>query len=146
MKIEIPEQKRLVYEMTLAIRWGDMDVLGHVNNTCYFRYMETVRLDWCRALGCNVGAGPAGMVIFNTFCNFIEPLKYPGEVLIRSYVGAIGRSSFDNWMTMARTDAPERLVATGGATVVWVDLARQKSAPLPDWLRGAIGPVLADRA
>jgi acyl-CoA thioesterase FadM len=23
-----------------------MDAMGHVNNTIYFRYMETVRLEW----------------------------------------------------------------------------------------------------
>jgi hypothetical protein len=47
MKIEIPERKKLVYEMTIPIRWGDMDAMGHVNNTSYFRYMETMphRLD-----------------------------------------------------------------------------------------------------
>ena len=26
----------------IPIRWGDMDAMGHVNNTVYFRYMETV--------------------------------------------------------------------------------------------------------
>ena len=44
MKIEIPETKKLVFEMPLPIRWGDMDAMGHVNNTVYFRYMETVRI------------------------------------------------------------------------------------------------------
>ena len=29
----------LVYEMRIPIRWGDMDAMGHVNNTLYFRYM-----------------------------------------------------------------------------------------------------------
>ncbi|PZQ66342.1 MAG: thioesterase, partial [Variovorax paradoxus] len=29
MKIEIPETKKLVYEMVIPIRWGDMDAMGH---------------------------------------------------------------------------------------------------------------------
>ena len=40
MKIEIPEVKKLVYEMRFPVRWGDMDAMGHVNNTVYFRYLE----------------------------------------------------------------------------------------------------------
>ena len=32
MRIEIPEQKKLVFESRLPIRWGDMDAMGHVNN------------------------------------------------------------------------------------------------------------------
>ncbi len=33
MRFEVPEQKKLVYEMVMPIRWGDMDAMGHVNNT-----------------------------------------------------------------------------------------------------------------
>jgi acyl-CoA thioester hydrolase len=36
MKFEIPEHKKLVHQMTIPIRWGDMDAMGHVNNTTYF--------------------------------------------------------------------------------------------------------------
>ncbi|MDB5730556.1 MAG: thioesterase superfamily protein, partial [Variovorax sp.] len=32
MKIDIPEHKKLVYEMSIPIRWGDMDAMGHLNN------------------------------------------------------------------------------------------------------------------
>ena len=35
----------------------------------------------------------------------------------------------------ARAEQPELICATGGATVVWVNTAAQKSAPLPDRLR-----------
>ena len=49
MRIELPEKKKLVMEM--PIRWGDMDAMGHVNNTLYFRYLETVRIEWMRSVG-----------------------------------------------------------------------------------------------
>ena len=39
MKIEIPEIKKKVHEMIIPIRWGDMDAMGHVNNTVYFLYL-----------------------------------------------------------------------------------------------------------
>jgi acyl-CoA thioester hydrolase len=51
MKIEIPDKKKLVHEMQTAIRWSDMDAMGHLNNGRYFRYMETVRIDWMYAIG-----------------------------------------------------------------------------------------------
>ena len=31
--------RKLVHTMRMAVRWGDMDAMGHVNNTVYFRYM-----------------------------------------------------------------------------------------------------------
>ena len=39
MKIELPDKKKLVHEVRIAIRWGDMDAMGHLNNATYFRYM-----------------------------------------------------------------------------------------------------------
>ena len=38
MRFEIPADKKLVHESIIPIRWGDMDAMGHVNNTIYFRY------------------------------------------------------------------------------------------------------------
>jgi acyl-CoA thioester hydrolase len=29
MKIDIPERKKLVFEMAIPIRWGDMDAMKH---------------------------------------------------------------------------------------------------------------------
>jgi acyl-CoA thioester hydrolase len=51
VRIELPEKKKLVMEMPMPIRWGDMDAMGHVNNTLYFRYLETVRIEWMRSVG-----------------------------------------------------------------------------------------------
>ena len=30
-------KRKLVHTEIMAIRWGDMDAMGHVNNTVYFR-------------------------------------------------------------------------------------------------------------
>ena len=45
LRFTLPEKKTLVHEMVMPIRWGDMDAMGHVNNTNYFRYMESVRIE-----------------------------------------------------------------------------------------------------
>lgn len=135
MKIEIPENKKQVFEMTFPVRWGDMDAMGHVNNTVYFRYLEMARVDWMQSLGGPPDPGGQGPVIVNAFCNFYKQLEYPDQVLLRMYVSDPGRTSFETWATMARVDQPEVICAAGGATTVWVDFPQQKSTPLPDWLR-----------
>lgn len=138
MRIDIPEKKKLVYEMTIPIRWGDMDAMGHINNTVYFRYMETARIDWLSSIGCEPDAAGEGVVIVNAFCNFHRQFEYPGDILIKTYVSDPGRSSFETWATMEKVGEPGVLYATGGATTVWVDFPKQKSAPLPDWLRRVV--------
>jgi acyl-CoA thioester hydrolase len=138
MKIEIPETKKLVFEMSIPIRWGDMDAMGHLNNGTYFRYMETARIDWMRSIGFEPDPKGEGMVIVNAFCNFHRQIEYPGDVVLKMYVSDPGRATFETWATMARVDAPDTVCATGGATTIWVDFPKQKSMTLPDWLRALI--------
>ncbi|MEY4757806.1 MAG: hypothetical protein RJA34_2704 [Pseudomonadota bacterium] len=135
MKIELPEQKKLVYQMSIPIRWGDMDPMGHVNNTLYFRYLEICRVEWLREIGCPVNPQGEGPVIVNAFCNFYKQLEYPGDVLVKMYVSDPKRATFETWATMERPDQPGVIYAAGGATTIWVNFPQQKSAPLPDWVR-----------
>jgi acyl-CoA thioester hydrolase len=74
------------------------------------------------------------MLMINGFCNFHQQLVYPGELILKTYLGDVGRSSVDVYTTMALTTAPEIMSAVGGATMVWVDLQTGKSAPWPDHL------------
>jgi len=138
MRFDLPDQKTLTFEMVIPIRWGDMDAMSHVNNTIYFRYLETLRIDWFRSIGCMPEVDGIGPVIINAFCSFIRQLEYPGEVLARHYVGDIGRSTIDTFATLERADMPGVIHATGGATVVWTDFRAQKSVPVPDDIRALI--------
>ena len=138
MKLELPADKKLVHEIVVPIRWGDMDAMGHVNNTVYFRFMESIRIEWLFQIGGPPDMNGEGFVIVNAFCNFIRQLEYPGEVLARQYVANPGRSSFDTYVTLERTDQPGVFYATGGATTVWLNIPQGKTVPMPDWLRQAL--------
>ena len=138
MRLELPQQKKLIYQMTIPIRWGDMDAMGHLNNTSYFLYMETCRIDWMREAGClpdNQGEGP---VIVNAFCNFYRQLEYPGDVLVKMYASDPARTTFETWVTMERASEPGVVYAAGGATTIWVDFPKQKAMTLPDWVRALV--------
>ncbi|MFO1293639.1 MAG: thioesterase family protein [Rubrivivax sp.] len=140
MRFHIPEAKKLVHETTIPIRWGDMDAMGHVNNTVYFRYFEIARLDWIYKVCGGWQGSTQGPVIVNAFCNFLRQLEFPGDVRARFYVTNPGRSSFDTYLTIERTDQPGVVWAEGGAKMVWTDYATRKSVPLPEALRAQIGP------
>ena len=138
MKFVLPAQKKLVHEMVIPIRWGDMDAMNHVNNTIYFRYLETIRIEWFRAVGAPANPQGEGPVIVNAFCNFYKQLEYPGDVLARMYASDPGRTTFETWCTLERTDLPGVVHAEGGATTIWVDFPKQKATALPDWLRAQV--------
>ena len=138
MRFELPAEKKLVHEVVVPMRWGDMDAFGHINNTVYFRYMEIVRMDWVTAVRRGMAAEGQGTLIVNAFCNFLRQLEFPGDVRVTLFVARPGRSSFETYHTLERTDAPGIVCAEGGARMVWTDYAAKKSAPLPDWLRARL--------
>jgi acyl-CoA thioester hydrolase len=136
MRFELPAGKKLVHEMTFPIRWGDMDAMGHVNNTNYFRFMEIIRLDWLRSIGEVLGPQTVqGLVIVNAFCTFHKQFEYPADILAKLYVSEPGKTSFESWTTMTRVQEPDAMYASGGATIVWADYSKQKSVPLPEHIR-----------
>lgn len=130
--------RKLVHTMRMPIRWGDMDAMGHVNNTVYFRYIEQARISWLDAIACAPNPEGEGPVIVNAHCTFIKQLKYPGEIEIATLVGPPGRSSFEMYheiRLVGNDGLAGALHSEGGAKVVWVNFPAEKSAPLPDGLR-----------
>jgi len=125
------EPRILVHTSLQPIRWGDMDALGHVNNTVYFRYMEQARIEWLytqSALGGMYDEGTSSVIV-NASGTFLEPLVYPRVVEVRMYLGDLGRTSVGSFYDILRDG---RRVAEGAARIVWVDVKTGRSTPLPD--------------
>jgi len=133
--------KKLVHTMRMPIRWGDMDAMGHVNNTNYFRYIESARIAWLEQVGGLPDARGEGPVIVNASMNFLKQLTYPAEIEVTTFVAPPGRSSVEVShqirLVNAQGEAGE-LHAEGMAKVVWVDFKLGKSAPLPEVLRAEL--------
>jgi acyl-CoA thioester hydrolase len=119
----------LVHTSLQRVRWGDMDMLGHVNNTVYFRYMEQARIEWIYGLadgrGFDAGHGP---VVVNASCNFAVPIVYPAEVEVRMYLGDPGRTSLGSYYDLM---IDGRRVADGAARMVWTERASGRPVSLP---------------
>ena len=117
----------------IPIRWGDMDAMGHVNNTVYFRYMEQTRISWFDALVPEEEAWKStGLVIANASCNFKRPINYPGTVEVRLYIGEPGGSSVPTFYDLT---VGGEVHADGAATVVFIDMTRQKPVRIPQPIR-----------
>ena len=129
------DQRRLAHVGRIPIRWGDMDAMGHVNNTVYFRYMEQARISWFGALVPEKEAWRStGIVIANAVCNYRRPITYPGTVQVKLYVGAPGGSSVPTYYEL-RVDEDAVPYADGEAVVVFIDLRLHKPARMPEDIR-----------
>jgi acyl-CoA thioester hydrolase len=130
--------RRLAHIERMAIRWGDMDAMGHVNNTVYFRYMEQARISWFDRLVPEDEAWQStGIVIANATCNYRRAITYPGTVEIKLYVGAPGGASVPTFYEL-RVDADPVPYADGAAVVVFIDMKTQKSRRIPEAIRARL--------
>ena len=133
------EQLRLAHVERIPVRWGDMDAMGHVNNTVYFRYMEQARISWFEALVPEDEAWQStGIVIANANCNYRRPITYPGIVEVRLYVGPPGGSSVPTHyeLRVIRGEICDPApYADGDAAVVFIDLKKQKPVRIPEEIR-----------
>ncbi len=139
-KKQPPQQAamKLIHSIELQVRWGDMDIFGHVNNANYFRYLEQARISWFETIGApsgNVGHGP---ILVAAACNFRIPIVYPATLEVRTYGKEPGQSSIPMYQAIVDANHPATLFADGDSTVVWIDYQRGKSVPLPDEVRALI--------
>ena len=123
-----------VHVEIVPVRWGDLDALGHVNNTLYFRYMEQARIAWLASHGYRLDPSTEieGPVIVNAQCTFRRPILYPATVEVRLALDTPGRSSVETRYALS-VNGEE--YADGSAKMVWVDYRSGKSIPLPEALR-----------
>lgn len=132
--------RRLMHSEPITVRWGDMDALGHVNNTVFFRYAEQARVSWLDGLlgtkGLDVSS--QGPILAKTSCTFLRPIVYPASIKVELYAGTPGRSSLPTHYRIVDAADAACCYAEGDALIVWADYASGKSTPLPQTLRDAV--------
>jgi acyl-CoA thioester hydrolase len=133
-----PQEARLVHTERMRMRWGDMDALGHLNNTVYFRYLEQARVSWFDGIGGDYRTLPEGPVLGSIACRFVLPVIYPADLEITLLAGPPRRSAFALYSEIRDAGPPGRVYARAEAVMVWVDLEDGKSRPLPEWMRAKL--------
>jgi acyl-CoA thioester hydrolase len=123
--------------ISMPVRWGDMDRLGHVNNARFFSYDEDGRIAYFDSL-LNQDERfwkDYGIILASIGCDFIAQLRYPATLEIGTRITRMGRSSLGTQSVMFWNERP---VAVVKGVVVWFDYQNQKSLPIPEAARELI--------
>lgn len=145
-------------EAKVAIRWGDMDSYGHVNNVFFVRYLEDTRfalftppLGEFAAPGVDPSLGvfdlfPSGSngLVAGHRIEYRAPLNYRAEPLIvRLWVTRVGGSSVDLAYELGEPDR-STIYAVASTTLVVVDTESGRPRELPDALRATFAQWSGD--
>ncbi len=136
-----PEIRRedFAHRISLAVRWGDIDMLGHLNNAKYFTYDESSRIEYFQGLSADDPRmwKDYGLILASIGADFIAQVHYPATLEIGTRVVRIGRTSLNTLSAMFQDGT---LVAAVRGVLVWFDYANQKTVAVPastrDWIRG----------
>ena len=132
-----PEASKHLFTQQFPIRWGEMDVMGHVNNAQYLRYFEESRTAWCEVIGRPLNPKTAtahGMILLKASVTFKKPVTYPAHATVKLFAGAVGNTSFHLFNTLTVGDDPEP-ACVGEFVIVWFDYVNVKPIPVPDEIR-----------
>ncbi|MFW0785043.1 thioesterase family protein [Gordonia sp. CPCC 206044] len=120
-------------ELSVQLRWGDMDINNHINNVQFARIFEESRvrsfMNWLPVRPENYS-----MVVARQDIVFTAVLEYSLEpVVVRTCVNRIGTSSFT--MALTLIDPAGTVCATAETTMVATDPRTGRSRPIPDEVR-----------
>ena len=123
---------------TITTRWSDNDAYGHVNNTVYYAWFDTVVNEWLVGQGLlDIAAGdPIGLVV-ETGCRYFAPLRFPGEVEVGVAIERLGSSSV-TYRLGVFTPGADNPAAEGHFTHVYVGRESRRPVPLPDAWRSRL--------
>ncbi len=134
-EVAMESRGKLVHVEKFRMRWGDMDALGHMNNTVYLRCLEQARISWFDTMQVDYRTHAEGPVLGSITCRYRIPIVYPADLCITLRLGQVRKSSFPLISEIYEESDPARIYATAEAVMVWIDLKESKSRPLPEWLR-----------
>lgn len=131
-----------IFEVHLPMRWADADMMQHLNNATYFRFMEEARVMLMDQAGVRQGLDH-GFVVVHCSCDFKQAITYPALVRVRLIAERLGRTSFDHRVEMSVVgDEQGQLRATGRAVMVSVDKRSGQSCAWPDDVLLQLGAVM----
>ena len=120
-----------MFTTTITPRFGNMDALGHINNTALAEWFEEARnplIDIFAPVR-DFTDGTFPLIMAHTDYDFVGEIHFGSNVEIRSTINRIGTKSFtishEAWQH-------GRLCCKGNAVIVHYDFIKKVTTPIPE--------------
>ena len=146
---KIPDISEFPVVHEVAVRFVDVDAMGHVNNANYATFFEEARVAYIRRACAesfsdrDLGA-TFPFILLDLYCRYLSPVRVAEVLEVGIRLSRMGGKSFDfEYLVAARGD--RRAVAVGRTTQVYFNYAENCTEPVPDALREAFARVEGGR-
>ena len=119
----------MIKPANIQVRFSDLDVLGHVNNSVYLSYFEMARVHYFgQLLGYDWDWRTNGAVLVKNEVEYIQPILLKHQPLIFVSVDEIGTKSY----TLSyEIKVEDHIYTRGKSKLVCFDNDQQKSIEIP---------------
>lgn len=136
-EIELPPLESFRHRIDLQLRFNDIDILGHLNNTVYFSLYDTGKAYYLEAVnGGRMNFRRVESVIANVNCQFVEPIFFGEPIEICTKCEHTGEKSIHLFQALVNkgTGAVKSYCRT---VMVSIDPDSKQPVTLPDrWRQG----------
>ncbi|GAA2027049.1 thioesterase family protein [Yaniella flava] len=128
-------------ELNIALRWSDQDLMGHVNNARIMTLAEEARIRVMGQLQRTAGTDePFEAVLRTTNTDFLRPITYPEDIVVRIWISKIGNTSLVMHHELSQHG---EVAVTVEAVVVMFSSELQAPTPITGQVREALESVSA---
>ncbi len=128
---------------TIATRWMDNDVYGHVNNVVYYSYFDTAVNQFLIERGVlDIHKGEVVGFVVDSGCAYFSSISFPDTVHAGIRVSKLGNASVRYEIALYRNDDPLPCAA-GHFVHVYVERENKRSVPIPSTVRDVLETIRA---
>jgi acyl-CoA thioester hydrolase len=128
----------------LRVRYSECDPQNVVFNSHYVAWFDVLMTElWREVPGGYAGMMEAGtdMVVAEVNVRYMDGARFDDEVELRANVTRMGTTGLTTRIEVLREEQP---LAEGQLRHVFIDLATKAKKPIPDDVRAALEPYLAE--
>ncbi len=124
--------------LPIQTRWADNDVYGHINNSVYYFYFDTVvNAFLIKENALAIGTSETIGLVVDTGCSYFAPASFPDIIHAGLRVTKTGNSSVRYEVGIFKNDNQDA-VAQGHFVHVYVDATTRRPVALPAPLKSAL--------
>ena len=128
----------------LRVRYAECDQQNVVFNSHYVAWFDVLLTElWREVPGGYAGMMETGtdMVVAEVNVRYLDGARFDDEIELRANVTRLGTTGMTTRIEVLRD---EQLLAEGQLRHVFIDLATKAKTPIPDAVRAALEPYLAE--
>ena len=129
------------HHLTIPTRWADNDAYGHVNNSVYYFYFDTVVNKWLIENSLlEIGKSDTIGLVVGTSCDYFAPISFPDDVVAGLRAAKVGSSSVTYEIGLFRND--ETTASAQGSFVhVYVDEKIRRPTAISAMMKEKLGEI-----